>query len=86
VPYMKKFFMNAATVLVQITLVKLSLTVLIMGNAFYGLAMAFVAMRTPKFLQEFMLMNGGAGGSIVNTVYHTSCLIQMAKSAVKSAK
>ena len=86
VPYMKKFFMNAATVLVQITLVKLSLTVLIMGNAFYGLAMAFVAMRTPKFLQEFMLMNGGAGGSIVNTVYHTSRLIQMAKSAVKSAK
>ena len=80
-PYMKKFFMNAATVLIQITLIKLSLTVMIMGNPFYSLAMVFVAMRTPKFLQEFMVQMGGAGGSIINTVYHTSRLIQMAKRA-----
>jgi len=80
-PYMKKFFMNAATVLIQITLIKLSLTVMIMGNPFYSLAMVFVAMRTPKFLQEFMVSMGGAGGSIINTVYHTSRLFQMAKRA-----
>ena len=78
-PYMKKFFMNAATVLIQICLIKLSLTVMIMGNPFYSLAMAFVAMRTPKFLQEFMMNMGGAGGSIINTVYHTSRLVQMVK-------
>ena len=82
-PYMKKFFMNAATVLIQITLVKLSLTVLIMGNCFYALAIVFVAMRTPKFLQEFLLNAGGTGGSVVNTIYHTSRLYQMAKSAMK---
>jgi hypothetical protein len=82
-PYMKKFFMNAATVLIQIALVKLSLTVMILGNCFYSLAIAFVAMRTPKFLQEFTLNAGGAGGSIVNTVYHTSRLYQMAKGAIK---
>ena len=81
-PYMKKFFMNAATVLIQITLIKLSLTVMILGNPFYSLAMVFVAMRTPKFLQEFMVNMGGAGGTIINTVYHTSRLIQMAKKAV----
>ena len=82
-PYMKKFFMNAATVLIQITLVKLSLTVMIMGNPFYSLAMAFVAMRTPKFLQEFMVNMGGTGSSVINTVYHTSRLVQMAKSIGK---
>jgi hypothetical protein len=82
-PYMKKFFMNAATVLIQVALIKLSLTVMIMGNCFYALAMAFVAMRTPKFLQEFMVNMGGAGGSVINTVYHTSRLIQMAKNVGK---
>jgi len=82
-PYMKKFFMNAATVLIQIALIKLSLTVMILGNPFYSLAIAFVAMRTPKFLQEFMVHMGGAGGSVINTVYHTSRLIQMAKSIGK---
>ncbi len=78
-PYMKKFFMNAATVLIQIVLVKLSLSIMVMGNPFYALAAAFVAMRTPRFLQEFMVNMGGAGGSVVNTIYHTSRLIQMAK-------
>jgi len=78
-PYMKKFFMNAATVLIQITLIKLSMVVLLMGHPFYGLAMVFVAMRTPKFLQEFMIHMGGTGGSVVNTIYHTSRLVQMAK-------
>jgi hypothetical protein len=82
-PYMKKFFMNAATVLIQIALVKLSLTVMVMGNCFYALAIVFVAMRTPKFLQEFVLSAGGAGGSVVNTIYHTSRLYQMVKQAMK---
>ena len=82
-PYMKKFFLNAATVLIQIALIKLSLTVMLMGNAIYALAMAFVAMRTPKFLQEFMLNVSGAGGSVINTVYHTSRLFQMAKQVFK---
>jgi hypothetical protein len=81
-PYMKKFFMNAATVLIQIALVKLSLTVMILGNCFYSLAIALVAMRTPKFLQEFTLNAGGTGGSVVNTIYHTSRLYQMAKGAM----
>ena len=81
-PYMKKFFMNAATVLIQIALVKLSLSVMILGNCIYALAIVFVAMRTPKFLQEFTISASGAGGSIVNTVYHTSRLYQMAKSTM----
>ena len=85
-PYMKKFFQNAATVLVQAALVKLSLTVMIMGNLFYSIAIVLVAMRTPKFLQEFFIMTGG-GGSVTNTIYHSSRLYQMAKGAMsKTAK
>jgi hypothetical protein len=85
-PFMKKFFQNAATVLVQAALVKMSLTVMIMGNLFYSIAIALVAMRTPKFLQEFFIMTGG-GGSVMNTVYHTSRLYQMAKGTLsKTAK
>jgi len=83
-PYMKKFFLNAATVLIQIALIKLSLTVILLGNTIYALAIAFVAMRTPKFLQEFMLNVSGVGGSVINTVYHTSRLFQMAKSVIKN--
>jgi len=82
-PYMKKFFLNAATVLIQIALIKLSLTVMLMGNTIYALAIGFVAMRTPKFLQEFMLNISGAGGTVINTVYHTSRLFQMAKQVFK---
>jgi len=82
-PYLKKFFLNAATVLIQISLIKLSLTVMMLGNAIYALAIGFVAMRTPKFLQEFMLNVSGAGGTVINTVYHTSRLFQMAKQVFK---
>jgi len=81
--YMKKFFLNAATVLIQISLIKLSLTVMLLGNAIYALAIGFVAMRTPKFLQEFILNVSGAGGTVINTVYHTSRLFQMAKQVFK---
>ena len=82
-PYMKKFFLNAATVLIQIALLKLSLLVLtVSNNIIYAVAITFVAMKTPRFMSEFMLMHGG-GGSITNTVYHTTRLIQMAKNAIK---
>ncbi len=80
-PYMKKFFQNAATVLVQVALVKLSLTIMILGNLFYAIAVVLVAMRTPKFIQEFMIQSSGGSG-ITNTIYHTSRLYQMAKSAM----
>jgi hypothetical protein len=58
-PYMKKFYMNAATVLVQVVLVKLSLMVLaVSNNVIYAVAVAMVANRAPKFLNEFLLMQG----------------------------
>lgn len=82
-PYMKKFFQNTFTIIIQIALVKLSVTVMGMGNIIYSIAVAMVAIRTPRFLQEFMLFSGGGGGGITNTIYHTSRVYQMAKAALK---
>ena len=81
-PYLKKFFMNSATVLVQIVLIKLSLMILVVSNnMIYAVAVAFAASKTPRFLSEFMLEHSG-GGSISNTIYHVSRLAQMAKSVI----
>ena len=81
-PYLKKFFMNSATVLVQIVLIKLSLMILILSNnMIYAVAVAFAALKTPRFLSDFMLVHA-SGGSISNTVYHVSRLAQMAKSVI----
>jgi hypothetical protein len=82
-PYAKKFFMNAFTVLIQILLVKIALSVMVLGNPFLALAMLFVAMRTPRFLSEFMLAAGGAGHAGVNTIYHTSRMYQMVRGALR---
>lgn len=81
-PYMKKFFQSAMTVIVQISLVKLSVTIMGMGEIIYSVAVCLVAIKTPRFLQEFMLY-AISGGSITNTIYHSSRLYQMAKAALK---
>jgi hypothetical protein len=88
-PFMKKFFMNAVTVLTQILLFKLSIMVLIVkGDAFgiiFAISIAMTAAATPKFLSEFMLTYGG-GGSMSNTVYHVSRLAQMTKAVITKGK
>lgn len=80
-PYMKKFFMSVFTVIVQVFLVKLAITVMGMGNLFYALGVSLVAVKTPKVLQEFMLFATGGGG-VTNGIYHTSRIVQMAKSVI----
>lgn len=81
-PYMKKFFQSALTVVVQISLAKMSVGLMINAHVFWGIAAMMLALKTPKFLQEFMITTS-AGGSPMNTVYHTTRLVQMAKSVVK---
>lgn len=81
-PYMKKFFQSALTVVVQISLAKMSVGLMINSHVFWGIAAMMLALKTPKFLQEFMITTS-AGGSPMNTVYHTTRLVQMAKSVVK---
>jgi len=78
--YIKKFFQSTLTVVVQLALAKLSVGLFLNSHIFWGIAAITLSLKTPKFLQEFMLVSGGGGGGISNKIYHTSRLYQMAKS------
>lgn len=81
-PYIKKFFQSTLTVIVQISLAKMSIGLMLNAHVFWGIAAMMLALKTPKFLQEFMIISGG-GGNPMNTVYHTTRMFQMAKSVFK---
>ncbi|MDD4698775.1 MAG: DUF6102 family protein [Oscillospiraceae bacterium] len=80
--YIKKFFQSTFTVVVQISLAKMSVGLMLNAHVFWGIAAMMLALKTPKFLQEFMLISSG-GGNPMNTVYHTTRMVQMAKSVIK---
>ncbi|ODA42736.1 hypothetical protein DSBG_0610 [Desulfosporosinus sp. BG] len=41
-----------------------------------------MALRTPKFLQEFIILSGGQGGGMMKA-YHATRLVQMVKGVMK---
>lgn len=57
--FVKKFMQNIATVIIQIALVKLSVEIAVLNHIIYAIGTAMVALRTPAFLQEFMLVRQG---------------------------
>jgi hypothetical protein len=52
-------------------------------HVFWGLAALLLALRTPKFLQEFLIISGGQGGGMMNKVYSTARIYQMGKAVFK---
>lgn len=79
-PYLNKFFQNAITVLVQYILMVLSLRLMLdITNILYSFAFLFMAIRTPRFLQEFMIVTS-TGGGLSNRIYYGA---QMMRSAVR---
>ena len=82
--YVKMFFKSMLTVVIQICLLKLGvgmmLNVGINMNVFWGVACLVLAIKTPQFLQQFIIpgSSGGASGAI-NNVYHSVRLVGMAK-------
>lgn len=85
--YGNKFFQTVFAVVVQISLCKLGVGLMLnLGfnlNMFWGIACLILAIKTPKFLSEFMVPGGSGGGGVVNNVYHSVRLIGMAKGMVK---
>lgn len=79
--YIQKFFQSTLTVLVQVVLAKLGLSLMFSGHLFWGIAAGYFAIKTPSFLQEFLIFSGG--GSMMNTMYSSARLAQMLKSVVK---
>lgn len=77
-PYVKKFFQTILTVIIQVMLVKLAILLVISNQYIDATAILLVAMRTPKFLQEFMLVASNGGG-ISNAIHTTSKTIELSK-------
>lgn len=78
--YLNKFFQSVLAVVVQIALSKLGVGLMMNMHVFWGVACMILAVKTPRFLQDFLInVGGGGGGSIVNNAYHTVRLVQMVK-------
>lgn len=77
----QKLFQCSATIVVQVGLSQLALSIIIANNPIIGIAVIAAAMGTPKFLQEFMVPSSSGINS--GTIYQTSRLYQMAKGVLK---
>lgn len=77
-PYLRKFFQSILTVIIQIMLVKIAILLIVSNQYIDSTAILLVALRTPKFLQEFMLV-ASTGGGVSNAIHTTSKTIELTK-------
>ena len=83
--YINKFFQSTFAVVVQICLCKLGVGMMMnvsVMNIFWGIACIVLAIKTPRFLSEFMVPTSGGAG-VINNVYHSVRLVGMAKGVIK---
>jgi len=84
--YINKFFQSTLAVVVQICLCKLGVGMMMnvsVMNIFWGIACIVLAIKTPRFLSEFMVPTGGGGTGVINNMYHSVRLVGMAKGMIK---
>lgn len=60
--YMKRLFQSVLTVIVQISLVKLGIGLMVNLHGFWAIACLMMSMKTPKLLQDFLMSYGPNGG------------------------
>ncbi|WP_039835209.1 conjugal transfer protein TrbL family protein, partial [Paenibacillus sonchi] len=77
--YTQKFMQSMLTVVIQIALAKLGVGLMLQSHVFWGLACMMLAIKTPRFLSDFLITSGGGGGGVVNNVYHSVKLVGMAR-------
>ncbi len=76
-PFIKKFFQNAFTVIIQIVLAKIVILLISSAQLIMGIVVLLVALRTPKFLQEFMILAGDGRSGVSNTIHTVSKVIEL---------
>lgn len=81
--YAQKFMQSMLAVVIQIALAKLGVGLMLQNHVFWGMACMVLAVRTPRFLSDFLITTGGGGG-IVNNVYHSVRLVGMARKMMKA--
>ncbi|QQZ61147.1 hypothetical protein JI735_33010 [Paenibacillus sonchi] len=82
--YTQKFMQSMLTVVIQIALAKLGVGLMLQSHVFWGLACMMLAIKTPRFLSDFLITSGGGGGGVVNNVYHSVKLVGMARKMTKA--
>ena len=85
-PYMKKFFQSVITVIVQIALSKLAILLILTSQMIQAVAVLLVALRTPKFLSEFMIIANSGGTGMSALASNTSRTIELTKQIRHLAK
>ena len=82
--YISTFFKSMLSVVVQIALAKLGVGLMLNMHVFWGVACMLLALRTPRFLAEFVMPTSGGGGhGAINNVYHSVRLVGMARKMIK---
>lgn len=79
--YIQKFLQSFFTVLIQVVLAKLGLALMLNSHIFWGIACLLLALKTPRFLQEFLIVSS-SGGSMQG-IYSSVRMVQMARVAFK---
>lgn len=80
-PYCKKFIQEIFTVFIQIILLKMSLILMINGHFLWGIAAISYSIKTPQFLQEFIMMS--QSGGVTTKISQTAYMANMLKSLKK---
>lgn len=78
-PYMKKFFQSIMTIIVQIALSKLAILLISSSQLIQATAVLLLALRTPRFLSEFMLTTNGGSSGISHIAHNVSRTIELHK-------
>lgn len=73
--YSEKLIKSILTVLVQIILCKIAIMFIVNVKMLFGIAAIIMTIKTPKFIQEFML--GGGTGGISNVIVTTSKTMEL---------
>ena len=76
-PFIKKFFQNAFTIIIQIVLAKIVILLIASSQLIMGIAVLLVALRTPKFLSEFTILSGNGTSGMSNMIHTTSKVIEL---------
>lgn len=67
--YVNKLFQAVLSIVVQIVLAKLSLTMLISNHTIWATVFAIVTIKSPKLLQELIYTPTGGGGGLAHAYY-----------------
>lgn len=71
--YIKKFLQNAFSVIVQLSLVNMSMIIMDKGHLIYAICFAIMAIRSPHMIQELTISSSGLGvGASAGRIFERS--------------